>query len=286
MLSPVLAGQAAARRRFLRQARALARLRHPNLVTIFDVRDEGEHVFVVMDLVDGGTLAARSARVGPMDPGTVRDAVLPLLDALDGLHRAGVTHGSIKPRNVLLASDGTPQLGDLGAQPFAARSPAETQVLFGRWPYLAPEQLIPGALDARADIYAMGGLLQALSTGAPPDTKTPLPGPLGVVVARAMAESPDDRYPSAAALRDALRAVEIATPVPWARLLGRGALVIAGAALAFGLFRPTPPRPSSRAQRRSPSAGRTPHAAGPGTGRTRRLSRARLGVGPRDTPRR
>lgn len=157
--------------RFVREARAAARLSHPNVVAVFDQGTDGDAVFLAMELIDGHTLRDVIRKEAPMPPARALTLIEPVLSALAAAHRAGLIHRDVKPENVLIADDGRVKVADFG---LARAVSAETQhtatggVLIGTVSYLAPELVVDGRADARADVYAAGVVLYELLTGTKP----------------------------------------------------------------------------------------------------------------------
>jgi len=162
--------------RFVREARAAARLSHPNVVSVFDQGDDHGTVFLAMELVAGHTLRDVIREESPLAPARALALVEPVLSALAAAHRAGLVHRDVKPENVLIATDphtgaSTVKVADFG---LAKAVSADTQhtatggVLIGTVSYLAPELVVEGRADARADVYALGVVLYELLTGAKP----------------------------------------------------------------------------------------------------------------------
>ncbi len=162
--------------RFVREARAAARLSHPNVVSVFDQGDEDGTVYLAMECVSGHTLRDVIRKESPMPPARAIALVEPVLSALASAHRAGLIHRDIKPENVLIATDpdsgsSRVKVADFG---LAKAVSADTQhtatggVLIGTVSYLAPELVVDGRADARADVYAVGVVLYELLTGAKP----------------------------------------------------------------------------------------------------------------------
>lgn len=168
-------------RRFVREARAAARLSHPNVVAVHDQGrdDTGDGtIYLVMELVPGHTLRDTISKEAPMSPERALAILDPVLSALASAHRAGLVHRDVKPENVLIADDGRIKVADFG---LARAVSAETQhtatngVLIGTVSYLAPELVVEQRADARADVYAVGVILFELLTGTKPHTgETPI----------------------------------------------------------------------------------------------------------------
>lgn len=157
--------------RFVREARAAARLSHPNVVSVYDQGEDDGVVFLAMELVPGHTLRDTVGKEAPMSPLRALALLEPVLSALAAAHRAGLIHRDVKPENVLIADDGRVKVADFG---LAKAVSADTQhtatggVLIGTVSYLAPELVVDGRADARADVYAAGVLLYELLTGRKP----------------------------------------------------------------------------------------------------------------------
>jgi beta-lactam-binding protein with PASTA domain len=157
--------------RFVREARSAARLDHPNVVAVFDQGADEGTVFLVMEHVVGHTLRDVIRKESPMPPSRALALAEPVLSALAHAHRAGLIHRDVKPENVLIADDGRVKVADFG---LAKAVSADTQhtatggVLIGTVSYLAPELVVDGRSDARADVYAAGVLLYELLTGTKP----------------------------------------------------------------------------------------------------------------------
>ena len=162
--------------RFHREAKAAARLSHPNVVAIFDQGSDAGRVFLVMEHVDGGTLRERLRREGRLSPAAALAVMEPVLQALAAAHDAGLVHRDVKPENILISSDGRVKVADFGlARAIETTGMTTTGLLIGTVSYLAPEQVSTGRADPRSDVYSAGIVLFELLTGAPPyDGDTPL----------------------------------------------------------------------------------------------------------------
>jgi len=171
IMHPGLGDDAEFAARFVREARAAARLSHPNVVAVFDQGDEHGTVFLAMEYVPGHTLRDVIRKESPMAPAKALALLDPVLNALGAAHKAGLIHRDIKPENVLIADDGRVKVADFG---LAKAVNSETQhtatggVLIGTVSYLAPELVVDGNADARADVYAAGVVLYELLTGRKP----------------------------------------------------------------------------------------------------------------------
>lgn len=217
--------------RFRREARSAARLSHPNVVAVFDQGEDGDEVFLVMELVAGKTLREVIHEEAPL---TAREALAiaePVLEALRAAHDADIVHRDVKPENVLIRVDGEVKVADFGLARAASTqtSTSQTGVVIGTASYLSPEQVERGVSDARSDIYAAGLLLFEMLTGhkavtgetpiqiayrhvhgtipAPSSLVRSVPEELDDLVARATATEPEDRFATAAAFLAALRGV-------------------------------------------------------------------------------
>jgi len=159
-------------RRFVAEARAAAKLSHPNVVAVFDQGDDNGTLFLAMEYVPGRTLRDVIRQQAPLPPGRALDLLVPVLSALSAAHDAGIVHRDIKPENVLISDDGTVKVADFGlARAVTTTGQTATQgLLMGTVSYLAPELVTDGSADARSDVYSAGILLYELLTGSKPHT--------------------------------------------------------------------------------------------------------------------
>ena len=226
LLAEHLAGDAAFRKRFLREARLAARLSHPNVVSVYDAGEaEDGRPFIVMEHVPGTTLA----ELGQIAPEQAVELAIQACHGLAHAHAAGLVHRDVKPQNLLLREDGTVKVADFGIAR-AAETTALTQVgtVLGTAAYLSPEQALGEEVTAAADVYSLGAVLYELLSGRPPyefDSLADLAAkqssgqivpvgelvpdvPRGVedAVLRSLARHPADRPASAAAVADELGA--------------------------------------------------------------------------------
>lgn len=215
------AGPSADRVRFDGEVRVLAALDHPNLVRVYDAGEHDGQAFVVLELVDGPTLAARAAE-GPLLAREVAEIGAAIADALAYVHERDIVHRDVTPSNVLCAPDGRPRLADFGiARLVDATRLTATQTTIGTAAYMAPEQVQGHAVRPAADVYALGLVLLELLTNRrgfegtaqevavarlvrPPDTTTGVPGPWRALLASMTERAPANR-PAAASVRDRLR---------------------------------------------------------------------------------
>lgn len=157
--------------RFQREARAVARLKDPGLVSVYDQGIDGQHPFLVMELIEGGTLRELLRERGPMPPHAVAAVLGPVLSGLAVAHHAGLVHRDVKPENVLISDDGEVKIADFGlVRAVAEAKITSTSVILGTAAYLSPEQVGTGDAGPRSDVYAVGILAYELLTGVTPFT--------------------------------------------------------------------------------------------------------------------
>ncbi|PRC45737.1 serine/threonine protein kinase, partial [Mycobacterium sp. ITM-2017-0098] len=160
--------------RFQREARAVARLKDPGLVAVYDQGAGTPGVqppFLVMELVEGGTLRELLRERGPMPPHAVTAVLRPVLGGLAAAHRAGLVHRDIKPENILISDDGDVKIADFGlVRAVAEAKITSTSLILGTAAYLSPEQVATGETDSRGDVYSIGILVYELLTGYTPFT--------------------------------------------------------------------------------------------------------------------
>jgi eukaryotic-like serine/threonine-protein kinase len=227
---------AVGRERLRREARAMARLGdHPNVVTVFDIGEDENHPYLVSQLMTGGDLASR-LNSAPDHRLSLEEALSlagQVCRALSHAHEHGIVHRDLKPGNIWLAEDGTAKLGDFGlAVALDQTRHTEPGMMVGTVSYMAPEQAIGAAVDARVDLYALGCVLYELVCGRPPfvgdesvaiitqHLNTPPVAPswhrpdcppgLEALILRLLEKDPDKRPASAAEIRAALESVKLA----------------------------------------------------------------------------
>jgi serine/threonine protein kinase len=236
LLAENLAGDEAFRVRFLREARHAGGLSHPNVAAVFDAGEENERPYIVMEYLDGETLAEVIARRGRLEPAEAVELVLQACAGLEHAYgAAGLVHRDVKPQNLLLTGDGTLKLVDFGIA-HAAESTRLTEIgtVLGTAAYLAPEQAAGEDVGPAADIYSLGAVLYELLSGRPPfefgslaelasrqregavtplrDLEPAVPEQLEEVVMRSLARKPDFRPASAGELANELTAAFAAAP--------------------------------------------------------------------------
>ena len=249
LLAPVLAADVSFRERFLRESRLAASLEHPNVVPIHDAGEVDGQLYIAMRLVEGTDLKALLKAEGALAPTRALHIVEQVAGALDAAHARGLVHRDVKPSNVLVAADEHVYLADFGLSRSlgeAGSSLGATQSL-GTIDYVAPEQIRGEDVDGRADVYALGCLLQECLTGEPPFRRSTdaavlfahleekpagLPG-LEQVMTKALAKEPDGRFETCHQLVEATRsALGLETkPSRWPFAVAAVGVALIGAAL-------------------------------------------------------
>ena len=157
--------------RFDREARAAARLSHPNVVSVFDQGMDAGRPYMVMEYVEGSTLRNVITREAPMEPQRALDLLLPVVAAVAAAHEAGIIHRDLKPENVLISGRGQIKVADFGlARAVTAHTATANGMLIGTVSYIAPELVTQGHADTRCDVYALGVVLFEMLTGRKPHT--------------------------------------------------------------------------------------------------------------------
>ena len=169
VMSPYYVTDPAFLSRFEREARLAAGLGHPGVVAVYDYGRDGDLVFLVMELVDGGTLRDLLRERGSLSVPVTMSILEPLLAALGAAHAAGLVHRDVKPENVLISSKGAVKIADFGlVRAVTSQTMATGDVILGTVAYLSPEQVSTGAADPRSDVYAAGIVAFEMLTGRPP----------------------------------------------------------------------------------------------------------------------
>lgn len=208
VLAPRLSKDAALVQRFQREARALARLSHPHIVSIHDMGSQGEVHYFVMEYVEGVNLRQLMA-TGDVTAQRALALVARICDALHYAHDCGIVHRDIKPENILIDKAGQPRVADFGLAKVLRGDTAPTNltgtnVVLGTYNYMAPEQKRSAKVDHRADIYAVGVVLYELLTGKlpaghfpPPSSSAKVDASVDQLVLKALQAEPEQRYQSA-----------------------------------------------------------------------------------------
>ncbi len=231
ILSQNLQGQANVRARFEREARIVASLDNPNIVTVYDYGEEDGQAYLVMRLMQGGSLSDLLT-FGRLNLADSAHIIKRMASALDAAHARGLVHRDLKPANILFDATGEAFLTDFGiVKLFESDNPANMtgSVVLGTPAYMSPEQALGHAIDKRSDVYSLGAVLYEMLTGMPPYTgpsgvsvamkhvmepvprvkelRTDIPEEIDAIVAKAMAKEPGGRFASAGELADAFNQV-------------------------------------------------------------------------------
>lgn len=258
------AQRAEAVRRFEREASALCRLDHPNVLSVLDfLRTADGRGAIVTPLLEGQTLEARLAREGKLEGGVAVHIALEMCRGLSAAHSEGIVHRDLKPSNVFLVERGSGpsvvKLLDFGVAKLDGDDMTRTGVVLGTPAYMAPEQASGSAhVDARADVYAVGAVLYRMLVGVAPyegpdasnvlsqllsgaperlGARAAIPAALEAIVERAMAREPSERFANIEALSDALEHLEVQSHASTGRAPARSAVprerALAGAMIAI-----------------------------------------------------
>jgi len=240
VLAPEVAANPERLERFRREAKAVAALNHPNIVTIFSVEEDEGIPFFTMEYIEGTTLSKSIPACG-LAPARFFDLAIPVADALSAAHDSGITHRDLKPGNIMVSASGQLKVLDFGlakvarVEPQAEHSDSHLETEFltsegkilGTTPYMSPEQLKGKAVDQRSDIFSLGTILYAMATGKHPfmadssaevissilshhppqvtEVREGLPEYLSGVIRCCLEKDPEDRYQSARGLGDDLK---------------------------------------------------------------------------------
>ncbi len=231
-----LASEPGARERFEREARAIAKLQHRNVVTIHEFGECDDSPYIVMEFLGGHDLEALMRRVPPLSLDEKLDIVIQLCAGLSFAHERGIVHRDVKPSNVRVLEDGTVKILDFGIAKMAQSGTTARGQLMGSPSYMAPELLSEGPIDGRADVFSTGVVLYELLSGRKPfvgdsptsivyqilhaqpaaltDVAPGLPPQLPAVVERALEKDPDRRYARASELMADLQLVRLSAVTP------------------------------------------------------------------------
>ncbi|HZS02548.1 MAG TPA: protein kinase [Chloroflexota bacterium] len=227
VLHPELTRDEVALRRFQREAMAVARMRHANIIIVYEFGEDpvSGSAYIVMEYVEGDTLKGRLGK--PIPLAETQRIIGDVASALDYAHNRGVIHRDIKPANILITNENQVVLADFGIALLAQNSSSLTRGLLGTPQYMAPEQALGEPIDARSDLYALGIVLYEMLAGQPPfrgdsplatlalqvnaplpklrATNPAVPEAVEAMIERALAKDPAQRYPTAAEFRAALQ---------------------------------------------------------------------------------
>jgi eukaryotic-like serine/threonine-protein kinase len=281
--------------RFEREARAAARLTHPNIVSVYDTGQDRTERYIVMEYVAGMSLAELLHERGPLPAREAVDLSAQIAEAMTAAHAAGIVHRDIKPANVMVLPSGEAKVLDFGiARATADAALTRTTMVLGSAPYIAPEVALGRSADARSDIYSLGCVLYEMLTRRPPftgdlpavvmsqhtsaDPRPPheltsgVPGGLEALVLQMLAKNPDDRPQRASELPAALRAAltdptaatrVVPAPVPTAPTAPTAPTQVA-AAEAAGPRRPVPRQATTSPRGPAPTAAESDPGSGIG----------------------
>jgi serine/threonine protein kinase len=235
VMDPELAADEVFRERFVREARAAARIRHPNIIPIYDAGESGGDLYLAMRLIEGEDLRSLLRKQSPSSLQQTSVIGMQIASALDAAHRSGLIHRDVKPANILIEPGPDPDsapiayLADLGLtkQVETHRNVTGSGELLGTIDYIAPEQISGTRVDGRADVYSLACVLFECLTGTAPYVRQnqaavlwahlhdevprasalnpSLPGPVDEALARGMAKSPEERFATARELVKALQ---------------------------------------------------------------------------------
>jgi tRNA A-37 threonylcarbamoyl transferase component Bud32 len=229
VLDAAAAADANVKRMFVKEARSLAQLKHPNIVTVFDVGEVDNLPYIVMEHLAGGSVKDRIERTGPLKAGEASRIAIEVANGLAFAHSKGIIHADLKPSNILFDADDHAKIADFGI----ARTPKDDSVtpeLFATAMYVAPERVEGKQATVQSDVYGLGLVLYEMLVGKPPFTSTDagvlmrdhvvrmpvppshlrpsLPRELDTIVLKALAKQPKLRYQKTSDLGNALAAIE------------------------------------------------------------------------------
>jgi serine/threonine-protein kinase len=218
LLAARLLTRASIRQRFASEARTMARLRHPNIVTVYDVCNDENGFYIIMEYIGSGSVQDRVEHFGALPPQMACDVIIGLLGGLSEAHAQNIVHRDIKPHNLLITEEGVPKLTDFGIAHVAEkdRGLTSTGMVMGTLAYMSPEQKMSARqADARADLYSTTATLYAVLTGDEPfDLFSPpvqdeklidIPEPLATLIRRGCEYKPQNRYQTALEMIQALK---------------------------------------------------------------------------------
>ena len=230
------------RGRFLREAKSAGRLNHPNIVTIFDVGEHDGIAYIAMELLEGRSLQQILSESPRLAFDTIADLVAQVADALDRAQQLGIVHRDVKPANIVVSASGHAKLTDFGVAYVPASTMTQTGTMIGSPRYMSPEQVLGLPIDPRSDIFSLGVVLYEMLAGRapfvrledstifplinriasephPPVTQVDpsIPAAFEVILSKALAKKPEDRYQRAGEMANDLRNLGRVAPSSVAR---------------------------------------------------------------------
>ena len=218
------------RQRFLREAKSAGRLNHPNIVTIFDVGEQDGVAYMAMELLDGRSLQQILGEPARLPFQTIANLIAQVADALDRAQQLGIVHRDVKPANVVVSASGHAKLTDFGVAFVPASTMTQTGTMIGSPRYMSPEQVLGLPIDPRSDIFSLGAVLYEMLTGRAPSVRPgdttifplinriaaephppvtqvdpSIPAAFEVILDKALAKKPQDRYQRAGEMAIDLR---------------------------------------------------------------------------------
>lgn len=272
ILAPKLANDINFVTRFQREARAIAKVNHPNILAVYDVGTDADFHYMIMELIEGESLAEMQTRLG--GPIKVEDACRYVRDAAQGLeaaHAGGITHRDVKPENLMITKKGVIKVSDFGLAKEADTSSTSTDAVMGTPAFMSPEQCDGKKVDHRTDIYSLGGTFYKMLTGrlpfeaetamsmmyrhkhealVPPHEIVPMvPQAIGTVVVKMMAKKREQRYQSMTEVIAGIDQAQHSAPAGVSGRLASPGLPPAGELppVPGGFAAPPPDRPAMRA---------------------------------------
>lgn len=217
------------RKRFYTEARSAGNLRHPNIITIFDLGEDGQTPFIVMELLQGTDLKSMMQNEQNWPFGKILNIAIQSAKGLSFAHQKGIVHRDIKPANIFICQDGIVKILDFGVAHVLSSTMTQAGMLLGSLGYMAPEQIIGEKVDGRVDLYSLGVILYELITGVKPFVEKDItstiqaiiknppvpigkiregcPGDLEAIIIRCLQKDRENRYPNLAEVIEALTAV-------------------------------------------------------------------------------
>ncbi|MYU32629.1 protein kinase [Streptomyces sp. SID8358] len=258
--------------RTLREAKAIARIRNTSAVTVYDVVDEDDRPWIVMELIEGKSLAEAIREDGVLTPRRAAEVGLAILDVLRSAHREGILHRDVKPSNVLIAEDGRVVLTDFGiAQVEGDPSVTSTGMLVGAPSYISPERARGHKPGPPADLWSLGGLLYACVEGCPPYDKGS-----AIATLTAVMTEPVDPPKNAGPLTEVIYG--LLTRDPEQRLDDAGARVLLNAVINAPEVPPAPPADATQIMALPIPGAKSTDKGGKGSGRKKAAGAAAAGA--------